>query len=121
MFDEDVINLYSNGDCHLLSYYINIYNKHTKIYLLRHDGVIIHSLVYYNNKFHDITGGYDDPRKIYDYWSKCYPEYEGKAKLLFSLSLINDIKDLSLDEYSIAEHIAAERFVKTNINKLLGI
>lgn len=120
MFTNDIIALYSTGNCHLLSYYINKYVGGSNIYILRHDGVVIHSLIFYEGMYHDITGHYCYEEDVYNYWGKCYPEYESpESKKLFSLLPMNHLDELELNQYTMKENVAARIFVEDHMGELV--
>lgn len=127
-FSEEDIILYTTGNCHLLSWYVHQKIKYCNyhdfsdeygIYLLKHEGVVIHSLVYHDGSYFDITGRYEIPEEIYDYWASCYEEYEGHNKHFFSLEPMENLTDLELESYTDAEREKAQSFVKHNIRKFL--
>lgn len=125
MFDYKILDLYSAGDCHLLSYYIYLYlseksSESPRIYKLvsavRKSKIIVHSLVYYNGFFYDIFGKYDSIDHVIRHWIAMYDEkYED-----FEMSVSNGEELFDVIQYSEEEHQETRKFVDDNIDLLLS-
>ncbi len=134
-FSEEEAMRYTTGDCHLLSWYIyqkivycnyHDFSNNYGIYLLKNKGVVIHSLVYHDSYFFDITGRYDAPEEIYDYWASCYPEYSGANKEFFTLEVIDpqnpeERKELDLNAYDDEDQKQVQFFANYKIRQLLHL
>lgn len=68
MFSQNIISLYSEGNCHLLSYYMQKKLLNSEIYVLLNNNEIIHSLVYYNGDYYDIYGKYNSQKQCMKYY-----------------------------------------------------
>lgn len=113
MWSPNIITLYSESHCHLLSWYLHNELPTSEIYILTDNDRVIHSLIAYKKSYYDIYGRFESPEDIIKHWSIMYNLENCK------LHLMTDISELSFDEYTKEDHKEAQLFVKKNITTIL--
>lgn len=114
--DEDTIDLYLNGNCHLLSYFLNKTIPESQIFILDESVTLpegttirtIHSMVKIKEKYYDILGPTEDIPMYIKNWKEMYGYCDDHT---YSLRPLRNISELRLKDYLKIDAIFAERLI----------
>jgi len=116
LWDNETINTYLEGNCHLLTFYLWKKLPGSEIYILNEETkrkslLQLHSLVFMKNKFYDINGSYDSEEEFIDGWKEQF-YMEGCNLALDKTEFPESFSDWCRVDYSHSEHLQAKEFVE---------
>jgi hypothetical protein len=121
MFSDEIIEIYTSGNCHLLSYYLSQRFPEGKIYVLTDAHItkkktflpeVVHSYLYLNGCYYDILGCHTDPDLMISEWKSNYMLGDNHY---FNVRPMGSLDELDLDQYTSDEHYSAQMFIDTYI------
>lgn len=113
-FDEDTTDLYTNGCCYLLAYYLQKKLDSSEIYILESNGTNIHSLVFHKDNFYDINGKFNSEHDIIIFYTKLFKVYKD-----IKIRPMKDESELILKSYYKSDHFLTKRFVDNYFDDLV--
>ena len=127
VMDLDTVDIYLDGNCHLLSYFLSRRIENSTIYVMEEtvaqerggssSTAIVHSMVKFGERYWDILGPTSD---IPDYIASWKRRNGLGSSHSFALRPARGINELRLKDYHIADVRAAEDLIPTYAN-LFGL